>query len=471
MENSKFIKKYLIGMGIFFLFVLIISSFLLILLQPKTSVEQGFWTTISGSVSHKDSEFTTKYVYVYQDHIIYDENTRIPHNAKMIDATNIEDDLTYSITFWLPVNSQVMITPDDTGCLHKIIQISKENNSLNLDLETSSNRCYDPFTLSQDLNNRYKNIQARVNSLSKTRLDPVDNFTEFIKEDLDKVFSELSEYSYQDNKGEQNETLLRALFYLERADAYSKLAKVKLCSQEGIIYLQNDSCTLYPYIEKNDLILINNSIIITKSNLENKKLHYGDSNTILEDVEYINNERKHIEDKVGICDNSLNIIKKSKEDQKQTCNYRNNIFQFFNLSKIAFFVIIGMGLGIFFVLLIKKKTDKISQKAKYTVAVILFIISILLIIVGFLLKLVNIISLSGLVLLISSGSLFPKDIYSIIKRLLERESENDHNDRPNVIYKINQKDSNNSPITTGDHMKDFDIGSNKNNNPIKKRKK
>ena len=465
MVISKYLKKYLIGIGVFVLAILIITSVLLLLLQPKTSVEQGFWTTISGSVSHQDSDFTTNYVYVYHDYVLYDENTRLSQNAKEIAITNIENDNIFSITFWLPVDSQVTVTADDTGCIHKLIYISKENPILNLDLDTSSERCSNQFTLSNTLDQRYKNIQARTNSLSESRLGILDNFTEYIKTDLKEAFSELSDYSYEKNEYEQNETLLRAQFYLERAEAYSELARVKLCSQEGLGYIHNDSCTLYPYSEKNDLISANNTVDNIKFLLEHQKLRYGNASLILKDVAYINTIKQQIRDKVRVCYNSLNVVKKSYEDQEQTCRYRSNIFQFFNLSKISFFILIGMALGISIISIIKRKTDKISQKAKYTVAIVLFGISILLIILGIFLKMINIISISGIILFISSGALFPKDIYEIILKLLGKLKEKDDNsdDRPHVnnTY-IKQLNASNSNLNTGSmHNSKMDNKNNK----------
>lgn len=352
MENK--IKYCLISM-ISLIILVIILFFSLKVSEPEFS-DKGFHFTINGKVILKENFLNniTKPNIVRIFPSIYSFNnlcthTEISNPAKIKWDGNIGN---YSLSGWLPIEQEVIITPNCNSCNPKRIYISPEDNLQEINLDWDMNSCIKNI---EDFNTPEEVLDWGVSMLDRVSEDlDKKEFNISIKNNIRETITEGRNNVIDSRKANDlNESLKRAFsVVLFGWSASNKLNLAEL--GECIIKIGNlmnnhkDECYM-PSYEGYELY-------------KNANLTYHEDYNILSIVNRDYRERsldqlknkikatydiegKNIQKAENHCSNALKLINNSFTYQKLYCIRQNITFNIINYTFIIISLLIGVYLG------------------------------------------------------------------------------------------------------------------------------
>lgn len=340
-------KNVFIGLLILIGISLIFFIFLR-LFMPCDCVKEGFPVTITGVVKTnlEDTSSYSNHVYAYFPY----PNLRQLTKAETIEYTEINwggKEGKFSITFRLPIEMDVILTAKATGCNHTILHVSPEQNIQQVTLHLEEGECYDRLNL-PDTKDKVKDVAIRIlDTADEQHSDSSFDKTEIslIKEDIDEGRRMVTRVNDEPSENESLLTAYVAYWLGWRAHYKIKLYTLKNCVDESLSFTsKNDSCVILPYQQK--IILMDANRLykdFSRSGVLSDKMIYNAES--LEDaktyVQNIHGRLNHLSDVVEDCENALEVIKNSYENQKDICDLRKVSLFIFKFTEALTLVCIG----------------------------------------------------------------------------------------------------------------------------------
>ena len=333
MKTSKInsVRRSLFYFLLALLVVSVISFLFLKVVQPKDTTNDGFFVTLHGAVDAEldNSDHYPNYVYVYYPYYNIQQLTR--GKTIMLSFIEWEENRgSYSATFWVPIEMEVIVTADSTGCNHNKTYISKEDHIKEVNLLVDESKCYEELNIPNTKDEVTKKARGLLDRmfLNMAKADIDESQRETIRNDLELGWEEINEVDYE---SDENKSLLHAYnaYWLGfRADYRLQLSELKECIENALPLIHNNSCVAIPYTTKTEIIDANRTYIsynqswILRENVHNvNTIEASKSN-----IQTIYNERIRLGMKVGECKNALEITKKSYNNQENICELRKIAF-------------------------------------------------------------------------------------------------------------------------------------------------
>ncbi len=339
----------IVGYILLFLIVIIIISFVLLkLVFPYDSVKDGFLVTINGEVNAKinNTNHYPTYVYAYYP---YHNLKQLAREGKTVSLANIEwqnNKGYYSMTFWLPIEMNLILTADATGCNNNSVYVSPKGNIKQVNLIFDGKKCNEEFNIPQTEEEVIERARENLDRIFTESTNPVfkPNETQSIKEDVKLGSKEIEEVNSENDENKSLTHAYNSYWLVWRAYYKMDLYKLGVCVEKALPYLNtNESCIVLPYEAKIDLLDANRSYESFKSSWILKKraedINSVDKakNTIL----LIKNEQSRVNSIWRDCDTSLEIVEKSYKNQESTCNLRNQTLLVLKWSEALALICVG----------------------------------------------------------------------------------------------------------------------------------
>lgn len=336
----------------YILMVLVIAIILLVIslkfLVPNDSTKEGFYVTINGVVkaSNPSTISLPDYVRVYYP-FYYMRN--LGEQGKQIDIASIDwtgNQGEFTLSFWIPIQMEVIVTADPEGCNHLPIEISAEDNIKNVELKFDGSNCKENYTLpntQEELVKKAKEGFDRLFTESSSEFLSKDE-TKSMNEDRKKGGEEIEEIHSETTDNASLLHAYNAYWLLWRGYYKSDLAELRDCVEEAIPYIiPNQTCIILPYLEKQEILDSNRTYASgntswilrerpeeIKSIEEAKQTYYS-----------IRNERSRIRAAFNDCRSALPVIKKSFSEQESICKIRETSVKWLKWFEALAFVCLG----------------------------------------------------------------------------------------------------------------------------------
>ncbi len=351
----KGLKVILIIIPIF-IAIILFSLFLLKLNKPNHQLTDGFYVTIKGEVTTSDTKFdkTSKpnIVQVYHSYF----STQWLCRTQSMQIANISWDEkkntgTYIATFWLPVDEEVIVTPNCYGCLNERVYLSKEQNSKEVNLKWDSNIC-------SERQKTYDNSEQALDRAIEL-LDGADTVLSE-KEFNDSSKKAIKQYITAGRElvrgGRQTQNENESLFHgyyatLNALKAFHKIQviELELCVKQAEKVLNNhtDDCYIPPYESYESYRAANSS---TESNIFNyldnyRYDKYEDIQDVRQDIDRVQENEERVSQVKYECERALRTIAESFEHQEPYCKRRKLTINFVNFSLVSLFLAVGFAIG------------------------------------------------------------------------------------------------------------------------------
>lgn len=343
-DSIRGIFKYVL---LVLIIVIILLSISLKFLIPCDLTNKGFYVTINGEVTTTESNINhyPKYVYAYYSY------HNLNNFAGQGDSAGIGDIIWsgnkghYSMTFWLPIEMNLIMTADATGCFHERIYVSPDDNIKEINLQYSSERCFEEFKIPEPLEALLKQSRDSLDRLFTASADDIFsiNETQSIKDDVKLGSKEIEEMN---DESDENKSMIHAYnSYWIVWRAYYKMDIFKLgkCVEKALPLIENSSCVVLPFEAKMKILDSNRSyeyfknIWIMDENVDEiKSVEEAKGN-----IQRIYNERHRVNDFLRECEGSLEIIENSYNNQKTKCDLRNQTILLLKWSEALALVCFG----------------------------------------------------------------------------------------------------------------------------------
>lgn len=343
------IRKPIFGIFIILVLASIIFIILLNFLIPSDSTKTGFWVTISGEVKTEldESSHYPDYVWAYYP---YHNLRQLAKQGKTIDLANIlwEDNKgTFSMTFWLPIEMNITLTPDATGCNHTYLHVSPIDNIKHVDLIFDNEKCYDEISIPGEKDEILEKAKGILGNAFRDSMS--SNFSsdeiELINEDVNLGSAERSESNYENGYNESFIHAYNAYWLGYRAYYRIELFKLKKCLGKSLPLLEKKgSCIVFPNQEEIDLLDANNSYKgFENSWVLEEEIHDIDSiDEAKRNIISINEDRSRIDIKTRDCELAFKVIEKSYDNQRAICKIRNIAFILLKWTEALALICIGI---------------------------------------------------------------------------------------------------------------------------------
>lgn len=326
---------------------------------PVPLSPEGYWVTIHGRVlppsdgTLDDTLNKPDYLYVYYPYY----NPRYVCRSNVIQLANItwfnETEGTYSVTFRLPVDMDVILTTDCTACNPKNVSITKENNNLGVDVLWGTEKCYETEGISTDPNFLISQNRERANNIEKelTNKKFNDSEKESIRSDIEEARDQIGE-SEPKIKTDINGSIMHALyseFFIWKALYKKELFDLKYCIYEVHSLLEQNAEEAY-YLDYFSILDYNDSkrIYFSSSNSNVLRRDSRESEEIEEiklDILWVKSNQNWLIDVNRKCKESSYKLKKTLEYQKPYIEYRKNMCNLVNWVIIIFILFLGILIG------------------------------------------------------------------------------------------------------------------------------
>lgn len=351
--------KIKLGVAIIIILLFIFASlkYSLQLGKPNPQLTEGFYVTIKGEIITSDDDFDMvtrpNYVVVYHSYSNLDQLC-LADSIELAKITwnNESDKGEYTITFWLPIEQEIVITPNCNGCLHERVYVSKNDNIKNINLKWDTSVCRKDVDVFDNADSAYERAIQLLNDVDSelSRRNFNESVKENIKYDIQRGRDEIREMSYSPDENESlNHASLGILF---AQNAFYKINTYDLgnCLKdiEKVIESHKDTCYSLPYDGAIDYDTSNSSYF---SHLDS--LNYLDGITsrhleLKETQSYIGgiyNNRHHLNSAAWKCTDSLKLISSSLEYQESYCKRKIITLDILNGIAIAIALITGIIIG------------------------------------------------------------------------------------------------------------------------------
>lgn len=347
--------------GIFVIIVLIIIiSILSIWLwtsQPKASSIDEFSFTIKGTIFSEDSRINnaTKPNAVRVFPSVYSFNNLCRYNEFNV-ASNITwsgNTGTYVITLKLPVEQEVIITPNCDGCYHERIYLNRNNSVYPLNLKWDSTTCsknLENYSDSKKALDRARDLLDKAGG-EFLRYDFDKNTTADIKSTIDRGQRHLEDAKNTNNESESLYHAMYAILYSWDAFNQVDLANTRLCLDmiKTEIEAHNTSCYNLPYETQSSYDTINRTVHNFQSYYDYNSYNEYDASQISNlnnEIGYIfGNQREFVSISKYDCYNTLKTVKDSLKYQENYCTKSKIATNTWYILFIPIALIIGLILG------------------------------------------------------------------------------------------------------------------------------
>lgn len=351
--------------GIVALSFLIISSSLLIFLPSNEGATEGFWVTISGNVYANTSEKDDQVYFIYPDYV-YDNMARIHQGADYIETAQITWDGSvgkYSASFRLPIAMNLIVTPNFEGCAHQRIWISPEKPAFNLDLNYTSEVCYNEQPLPADVVSIIDRTRTQLDGLDQTkdRMDASSVLKANLKKHVEESRQYIQEYT-EAAKGQDTTAAERAalLAWWHKENSYYDIGLYD--TEQCLIDVQpaiiaNDSCMIIPLQSKQDVQDANRTFTYRYAQREERLPTDWNTTEIRQDIARVNVNQNEIRDRYQECERAKLVIKASIDDQETQCSIRQTYLAINRWSERLLWLFIGLIIGSLLAKRIKEMTQ------------------------------------------------------------------------------------------------------------------
>lgn len=343
--------------------IFIIISILLVLSfnygKPDHQLSENFQVTIKGKVtsSSDDYDSTTSPNIVRVYHSYYNLNNLC--EADLIELANIswnsnKDEGEYIITFELPVEQEVIVTPNCNGCLHERVFVSKKENLHEIDLKWDTSTCREErerYDDSEEASERARNLFDSIESMLVSQ-DFSPNMTNSIKVDVQRGRDNIRDASTTSNGNESLFEAYYALFYAWKAFYKMDAFELNTCLKniENELLIHSDSCYTIPYEAsegyKSSSSAYNSSVDAIKR-LDKRSYGLPEFENLINAIDGIYNDRGRIRTASRTCDDSLRLISKSLEYQEPYCKRAKFTSNFVNFTLVLIALMVGIIIGKF----------------------------------------------------------------------------------------------------------------------------
>ena len=325
-DSIRGIFKYVLLALIIVIILLLISLKLLI---PDDPTNKGFYVTINGEITTTESNINhyPKYVYAYYPYYNIDNFAGQGDSVDLGEIIWSGNKGQYSMTFWLPIEMNLILTADATGCFYERIYVSPNDNIKEINLQYSSERCFEEFKVPEPLETlleRSRDSLDRIFTESTNDIFSI-NETQSIKDDVKLGSKEIEEMNYE---SDENKSMIHAYnSYWIVWRAYYKMGVFKLgnCVEKALPLIENSSCMVLPFEAKMKVLDSNRSYeSFKKSWIMDEEVHEIKSvEEAKRNIQRIYNERNRVNDILRECEQSSEIIENSHNNQKTKCDLRN----------------------------------------------------------------------------------------------------------------------------------------------------
>lgn len=324
------------------------SYVLLQFLAPYDPVKDGFLVTINGQVNAKtnDTKSYPTYVTAYYP---FGNLDHLASSGNSIDLANINWDGNignFSMTFWLPIEMNLVLTAASTGCNHERVYVSKKENVKQVELAFDERTCYKSVELA--------NTEEQLVDVSESLL--VEIFNEYkkpiytpdesdsMREDEEQGGKQLEQRT-RENDGNKSLMYAYNAYWLAWRGHYKMyLFKLGKCVDKSMPFLtENESCINIPYESKKELLDANhsygslsNSWVLSEDVTRIKTVQEASTN-----AKIIFDQYRAVEDLWENCENSFKIINESYNNQKPVCDARKNAIRLFGWAETLALICLG----------------------------------------------------------------------------------------------------------------------------------
>ncbi len=323
--------------GLFAVLLLAIAAavlyFRLTALVPEDHVKTGFMVTINGVVTPRTSEPGPYPQFVYVFRSVYSSLS----NSEQIDYGPIiwNDQIgNFSLTFWFPIESTLVLTADISGCDNRTIYVTPNKNVHLVELTFDSNKCLPTFNIQKDKKELIREVRSSLSG-TQTNIKELDigNETTLLSEDIEKAYEQIRDAENEVNETKSYFLAMRANYLGWRALYRQDLAVLGSCLRKTGKYLSsNESCIVLPYREEQILLAVNKTHLSYQSQYFLKEdFHSVESVDEAEQrIRTIYQEKDEVSKLVSKCQNSLPIVEGSYDNQVKVCSMRENSLKFLN---------------------------------------------------------------------------------------------------------------------------------------------
>jgi len=342
---------------------------------PVPLSSEGFWVTIHGRVlppsdgTLDDTLDKPDFLYVYYPY----HNPRYICRSNAIQLGDItwfnETEGTYSVTFRLSVDMDVILTTECTACNPKRVSITKENNNLEVDALWGTEKCYEAEGISTDPNSLISQNRERANNIETelTNKDFNDSEKESIRSDIKEARDQIGE-SEPKIKTDINGSIKHALyseFFNWKALYKRELFDLKYCISEVDNLLEQNAEEAY-YLDYSSILDYNDSKRIYLSSSDSNVLRRDPRESeeieeIKSDIGWIKRSREWLMEANRKCEESSYKLKKTLEYQKPYLEYRKNMCKLVNWVIVTFILFLVILIGNWS----SKKYGKDEKEKKY----------------------------------------------------------------------------------------------------------
>jgi hypothetical protein len=322
--------------------------FLIFSKQPSS----GRWITIKGQIipSENVSKGDVKPLYIEAFYPNYDyicRDNRINIAEENITWKN-ETNGFYSVSFWIPITMDVVLTTRCDSCNHKTVSINESTDSFEADLLWDKKICSDEFYMPNDYKEEISHSREIFNAMDTLQTTKPFNVSEkdSIKADIRDGRDSISD----SERTTGNESILNAHYaywYAWRAEYKMSLYDLKYCVDDikNLLNSYNASSCYAPNYEAYTTFLSSNySYESWKNDYTLTKRPNGESDLekMKNDIISVHNTYSLISQENYECQNAFMVLNKSFDFQSNYCKVRDASIYLFN----AIWLIVAFAIGI-----------------------------------------------------------------------------------------------------------------------------
>lgn len=327
--------------------------------------ESGFWVKVSGEILPSEEvkgttvNYRPKLLYIYSpyylpDHLCYGSNTIKKTRINWTD----DERGTYSTSFRVPVEMNVVLTTECSSRYYEEIALLKEKNEIQQDVEWGIKKeKTGDLELQSNPDDAIDQAKIWLDSF-EARLREKEASPEMIQDIKQDIISGGKQIPEARRQEDSNKSLLYTYYadwFAWRAFYKIYLLDLKDCiEQDEILSIYNDSCYVPDY-DSYEYFKSSNDTYASWSNryfLRNTP-DLNDAEDMKSEVRSVHRDVSELNSRVRECKDSLTRLNKTFEHQKSFCEKRETLFSIFSAALIVLAIEIGILAG----LLLSDKRD------------------------------------------------------------------------------------------------------------------
>lgn len=439
----------------------------------NTFSKDTFKVTIKGQVQINSEILDSRFVKIYSETLLYDDETRLNTQPNQIAIGNIVGDgkkREYVVTFDLERPTTLIISAREEGCNHKRVFVDENSEVIELDLIVDNNIC-NVGTNTNDSNTQLRKISRAILISSEEEFSKIPSnktYKDELDQAIDTGWNELQATSGFENESEERIFLLRAYYYAMKSRIGSQIFKVESCYERVQPYISNSTCQVYPYEDINTIERAENFANYMIFEFRKMDLSNRNISTLINEIKFMEGKSEELRNFLYNCEDSQYTIIKNYNQQTPTCNTTKAIKLLNNFSSTLTVFLIGMFATLLIMLPLKDKVDKLNKKTYNNISYILWVITVMGASLILLLQALSIINNSWLYLIPATSfggltALFPKVAIQLLGRLFESKE-------PSIHKSTKQTMKNSDGSVQIGEARDVYVDSSNNNNKKKKKK-